>query len=1142
MNKLCSVFMEHKKILLFMRNTLFLIILTAFQAIGGVNYAQSARLSLDLKNTTVKEALQKIEKQSEFYFLYNSELINVQRKVDLTVHNQRIDDILAKLFEEDKIKISITERHIVLSPLSEKSVSGVQQELIITGTVKDANGGPLPGVSIVVKGTTIGTITNAEGKFSLSIPASAKVLVFSSIGMKPVEVVIGSQSIINVTMENQIFNLDDVVVVGYGVTKKRDLTGAVSSIKSNKLIQTAVPSISNMLSGKVAGLQVWNTSAQPGGNVSFLIRGASNSALIVIDGVPITAIGEPGSGNRYTSGSKDDLTTINPDDIESVEVLKDASATAIYGSRSANGVVLITTKRGSLGGVKVNYDGSTSYQVMAEEWNMLNASEFLQQKNLYNIENAKLTQKIVPYGVKPESSFVKPSNLFTDAAIQAAGEGTDWLGQIIRNGSIQKHNISLSGGTDKMKYFISANIFDQKGIVKSNGLKKFSGRANFDQEISKYVKVGLTATMTRENHDNVPIGAAGNENAGVIRAAIEFNPNIAIKDVEGKYLLDPNHSFVPNPVSLLEIDDNSIRQRLLASSYLEVTPIKELKLKLNVGVDNYSGIRNTYLPKTTLYGAMENGKADIAQNQKANYLFDATANYTKLFKDKHNLTALAGYSYQEFNWSGNSAGGYSFLIDQFKWYDLASAQGEKPEVSSYGGKDLLASYFGRVNYNFDNKYLLTASIRADGASNFAKRNKWGYFPSVALGWVVSAEPFLNSVKNVLPYLKLRASYGESGNNQIGQASMAAYRTGANYFFNDTKVIGVYASQLENADLKWETTTEFNVGFDFGLFNNKLTGSVDAYNRIVSDLLDYKQLASYNEVSSIAYNVGKIQTKGLEVALNAHLINTDNFKWDADYNISLYRRNWKERADNWKPAIYQNTTDPLDAIFSYISDGLVQAGEVVPHMPKATPGIVKLKDLDGFLRDDKGQPVVDENGRFQYLGKPDGKLDDADRVFLGTYDPGYTMSLGNTFKYKDFDLGIFAYGFFDRKMRDATRQYYEGSAYFIREGSNLFASIKDAWKADNQGSTIPGFFQGLSSWGWGDYYLENAWFVRLKNVTLGYTLPKSLLSKVSVSRARLYLDAQNLFTVTPYKGIDPETDSMAGYPNQRTFSIGLSVTF
>ena len=693
------------------------------------------------------------------------------------------------------------------------------------------------------------------------------------------------------------------------------------------------------------------------------------------------------------------------------------------------------------------------------------------------------------------------------------------------------------------------------GVILVTTKKGKEGRMNLEQVISKYVKVGVNLTLSRNQMNNVPLGSGQNENASIMVAAAQFNPILGIRDENGEYILNDEAAFLPNPVSLLDITDKTTKERLLATSFIEVKPIKDLTLKANLGIDRNYQKHKVYLPKTTLYGAKKDGQADIAQYDKSDYLLELTANYAKQFGN-HNLNALVGYSFQRFTDESLSAGNSQFLIDGFLYNNLGAGAYPKPSVGSSASKDEMASFFGRVNYSFKDRYLLTATLRADGASNFAQNNRWGYFPSVALGWRFTEEEFMRPLTNVLSNGKLRLSYGQTGNSNIGNKAISYYKTGNNNEFGGTESVGVYLDQMGNPDLKWETTTEWNVGLDLGFFNNRLNVTAEYYHKVVSDLLSERTLLSYNEVSKIAANIGETQSQGFELTINTKNIDTKDFSWNSDFTFSFYRDKWKTRDASWKPAAYSQYDAPIRYYFGYMSDGLIQEGETVDWMAGSVPGQVKIKDLDGYVYNEDGTLKVDKYGIPVKSGKPDGKIDEADMVIYGSKDPGYMIGFNNTLRYKNFDFNIYFYGQFALwnigSYKDLWLTGADGMTGIVNmyRGYNMPVSSKDVWSHDNTSATRPGYFQdkspvsaGSTSTGKiGDYYLEKSWFIRCRNITLGYTIPMKQSKKV-LSNIRVYADINNPFTITPYKGLDLETDnSVWAYPNVRSFSLGLDITF
>jgi TonB-linked SusC/RagA family outer membrane protein len=1025
----------------------------------------------------------------------------------------------------------------------------------ITGMVTSKeDGSSIPGATVVVTGTTIGTTTDISGKFTLSVPNDAISLHITYVGMKPIDVEIGTSKEISVSLESEAVSLDEVVVVGYGTQKKRDLTGAISSVKTNDIIISSNSDIGHTLKGKAAGLMVRENSAQPGGGLDILVRGAgsinaSNAPLFVVDGFPIADLQQPDNGTRYDAGTQSILNTFNPNDIESIEVLKDASATAIYGARAAHGVILITTKRGKEGKPVIQYSTSYAIQKYNDSFDVLPLNEWMQVRNEAAWEQWNFENNVIPYGNKTlEEAKANPVSgdfykLYTQNAIDNVGAGTDWLALTTQNGGIQQHNLSISGGNKSTKYLLSGNYFNQDGVIKNSGFQRYSFRANIDQDLSKYFRVGVNFSFSRINNQNSSLGGDQYENSGIIRASIQQGPHIQAIDENGNYPLNPQLSQQPNPYSLLTITDEGRVERTMLNSYLDFMPVKDLVIKLKAGLDRGITNRWTYLPKTTLAGQLENGKATIANTDKNNYLVEATANYSKRLGDNHQFVVLAGISEEKFVDRYNSEGNTNFISDAFLWNNLNAGTGTK-SVGSAGTDNVMASYFGRLNYIFKDRYLMTLTLRTDGASVFAENNKWATFPSVALGWNIADESFFAGAKDVVSMLKLRLSYGQTGNASIGSNAFASYTAYPAYLTGDeVKNIGVSLSRLENPDLKWETTTELNLGVDFSLFKDRLSGSFELFSRVISDLLAMKPINSYNEINEVMANVGETQSKGFELSLTTYNMNKNDFEWKTMFTFASYHDNWRKRADDWKPAVYESETDPIRAIYSRVSDGIMQVGDVVPAQPELKPGAIKIADINGYVRDADGNPTVDENGRFLRTGAPDGIIDDADTKLLGTSDPKLIAGMSNMFRYKNFDLSFDFNGMFGRQMSDPNYTAYGVSAEGIYTyGYNGLRTVKDRWTPEKPSTTHPGSYYGWSPYGQGDFFLQKAWFIRMQNITFGYNLPKKWVGKV-LSQANVHIDAQNLFVITPYTGVDPETDSYtAAYPYVRTFTLGLNIIF
>ena len=1031
----------------------------------------------------------------------------------------------------------------------------IQQDRSVTGTIVDENDQPLPGATVMVLGTNQGTTASFDGEFEITVPSGADTLVFSYIGYITQEIVLNGQTTLSIKLLPDTTNLNEVVVVGYGTQKKKDVVGAISSVKSEELVLSSTPSVGQALQGRVSGLQIVQNSAQPGGGQDFRIRGAasinaSNQPLIVVDGFPITDFQQPDSGNRYDGGTQGILNSFNPNDIESIEVLKDASSTAIYGARASNGVILITTKKGKMGKISVDYSTSYSFQDYINNYEILGLQEWMQLRNDAAYENWAFLNRVYPYSDRTlEDAIANPVNgvaftrFYSDEQIRNAGQGTDWLGLVTRDGSIQQHNLSVRGGSESTRYFLSGNFYEQNGIVKNSGFERSSLRINIDQTLNKYVNFGLNLTTSRINNQNSQLGGDQYENSGIIRGAIQQGPHIQPIDEFGNYPINPDSALEPNPLSLLTISDEGVIDRTLGNFYLEVKPIPGLTARMQAGFDKGNTSRNTYLPRTTLWGELENGRASVAEQEKNDRLLDLTLNYTTTIEEDHSLNFLIGYSSQKYRSESTSAGNTDFISDAFLWNNLNAGAGTKI-VGSSKTENNFVSYFARVNYVYKDRYILTSTVRKDGASVFAANNKYGIFPSIAVGWNLSEEPFMENLKDEISQFKLRIGYGETGNADIGGNAFAAYYAQPAYLGPDESInVGVFASRLANPDLKWETTKETNIGLDFGFLNQRIYGSVEVFNKEISDLLMEKPINSYNEINSVWANVGRTQSKGFELTLSSDIIRSEDVLWRSTLTYSQYRDRWKERAEDFRPAVYENDTDPIRARYTYISDGIMQADEIVEAQPDLFPGQIKIKDVNGFSRDADGNPEVDENGRFIRTGAPDGRIDEADIVLMGSTDPDFIAGFASTLRYKNFQLNFNFNGMFGRQIIDQTDFTYGITAVGVAtNGRNALRNVLNRWTPENPSTTRPASHFGYTQYGSGDFFLQDAWFIRLQNVSLSYNLPKKWFGSV-INSAAIRLDGQNLFVITPYDGIDPETDAYtAAYPNVRSYTLGLDLKF
>jgi TonB-dependent starch-binding outer membrane protein SusC len=977
----------------------------------------------------------------------------------------------------------------------------------ITGRVTDsADKETLPGVNILIKGTDRGTITDIDGGFSLKAKPE-DVLVFSFVGYLPQEITIGSKSNIDVKMELDMKSLDEVVVVGYGTTKKSDITGAVSSVRTKDLNPGPVLSVSNYLQNTAPGVVMTQGSAQPGGGFSIKIRGTSsilggNGPLYVIDGLPITSDDvQPGVTSRYRSSPpKNPLNGINPEDIVSIEILKDASATAIYGARGANGVVLITTKRGEKGKTNIDYSGSVSVQQVAKKYDMLSASQFMKVSNEEFLH---------------QNPTANP--LYSPSQINNAGAGTDWVDEVSQMGIINRHQVAMSGATEKLNYYVSGNFYNHRGIVQQSSLDRITGRVNLNYKITKAWSVGMNTVISHVVDHQIPFGATGGggpEFAGLFDNSRTWSPLVSVRQTDGTYSRHPYVDNIPNPVSLLDVQDQITTNRVLGTVFTEYQIIPGLKAKVNLGFDQSHSEREALIPLTVIRGEQANGEAEFGSTDARNLLSEFTLNYeTKLFGN--DFSVLGGYTYQQFDNESNRLLLVNFAdqtqnIDKITDADTITNQPFKEQSK-------LLSYLGRINYNVANKYLFTLTFRADGSTKFGTSNKWGYFPSAAVAWKIHEEAFFNS--SFIEQLKLRGSYGQIGNQEIGnKRSQALYGITRRTVIGGSPVQGLTPKYPPNPNLKWETTTQLNIGLDMTMMSGRIQTSVDVYRKVTTDVLLNFLLAPTSGYESITSNAGAILNRGIEWAITSHNL-TGELDWSTSFNFSYNKNSWQDRAGYYPTGkTVEGEHDVVGGTYGYQVLGIfkTQAEVDASSQPNAKPGMFHFKDVNG-----------------------DNDITPEDRVLLGKEDPYVSLGLNNSFSYAKFDLNFFFQGMLGREKNNFTLAGLENVQSILR-GSNKTVSVLDRWTETNTNGKI---HSGALNTDGGDNYLnsvyvEDASFVRLRNVTLGYTTSGSKFIK----SFRVYADAQNLLTFTKYKGLDPETSEFLQYPNARTYTLGLNVSF
>ncbi|MET3025765.1 TonB-dependent receptor [Flavobacterium sp. UW10123] len=1011
----------------------------------------------------------------------------------------------------------------------------------LDGTVVDAiTNQPIIGASVTIKGTTHGVVTDAEGKFYFQTGQKFPyTLIVSYIGYKKLEIVVEKNPvIINLKEERQ--ELDELVVVGYGTQKRKDITGSVASVPKANLSQVT-SSADNLLRGAVAGVVVTQSSGRPGASSSVRIRGgnsitAGNEPLYVVDGILIyNDNSNSGAGVTYAGASVNVLSTINPADIESIEVLKDASATAIYGSRGANGVVIITTKKGTKGQDNISYQGYFGFQNISKKLKLMNASEWA---SLRNDVQASIGQA--------------PS--FSAAQIEAlkTSGNYDWQSAaFITAAPVQNHNLSFSGGDEKSRYAVSAGYFDQDGIVLGSDFKRISLRANYERNYSQKFKFGVNANYTNSIANGVGTngGAAAGRNPNPLVSVVLTAPVVPIKNADGSYNVTNNpyatsvNGYVPNPINDLENTTNETKlNRILTSLFGEYKFNKELTAKVAVSGDVLNTKQNYYAPSNTTTGAGTKGLASIGERLVSSVLNENTLTYNTNFGQDHKFSALGGYTLQYTKGEVVNAGAQTFVNDANTYNALQDGVAVKPYSEAY--ESVLKSWLARVNYSYKGKYNFTLSGRADGSSRFGSESLWGYFPSAGFSWNITDEEFANNIKGVTE-AKLRITAGTTGNQEIGNYLPLASMGSVNYSFGGTLYTGLAPTRLANPDLKWEKTNQYNIGLDLSLLDRKINFVFDVYYKKTKDLLINVPVPLSSGYATVLQNIGGVENKGFEVGLTTENIKTKNFAWNSNIVFSLNRNKVTEIGNGvnqffpvvpngsllqQQPVIVKVGL-PLGTFWGYRTNGIFQTQEEINTQPKIN-SLANTKVGD--------RKYVDTNG--------DGVITALDKGNLGTSQPKFVGSFSNTVSYNDFDLNFSFQGAYGGKIFNALNQQLEISTL----GTNAAATLNDRWTPTNPSNEIPRASSsplGIVS----ERYVEDASFLRLKLITLGYTLPKSVSKKLGTKSVKIYVSAENLITWTKYTGYDPEVSSyeqnnlypgidFGSYPNSKTFISGLNVTF
>ena len=1053
------------------------------------------------------------------------------------------------------------------------SISMMAQKVPVSGTVSDQTG-PVIGASVIEKGTTNGTMTDNDGHFTLTVSKGA-VIEISSIGYKTQEITVGAQTNFTVTLSEDNEFLDEVVVVGYGSMKKSDLAGASVSMKESDLKGSIISSLDQSLQGRAAGVTAVTTSGAPGSSSSIRVRGqatinANAEPLYVIDGVIVQGGGNTGAdfglGDALGNGKVSTispLSTINPADIVSMEILKDASATAIYGAQGANGVVLITTKHGKSGEAKFSYDGMVAMSRQAVRLNMMNLREYAQYYNEM-IEEGDI------YETNPY--YATPSLL---------GKGTNWQDEIFRTAWQHQHQLSAQGGSDKVQYYVSGSYMDQQGTIIGSNFNRFSVRTNLDAQLKKWLKLGVNATYAITN-DNLKLA---DSNQGLIYYSLTTIPDIPVYDVNGNYSSTIREGYTsPNPVALAMMDEILLKRKKLSGNiYAELTPIKHITWRTELGFDMGESDANRYKPMVDL-GGWVRSQNSISYQKNSNYFWQLK-NYLTYANQwgKHSVTAMVGQECWESRWNYLSGSNTDLPSDEV--HNVALATGT-PSISSGFGSSSMASFFTRETYNYGDRYLGTYTYRYDGSSNFGPKNRWAGFHSVALAWRFSNEKFFEPVKKVIDNGKLRLGWGQTGNSSIGSYAWGAAITR----MPSALGMGFRPSNIPNTSIRWESQEQYNVGLDLGFFNGRLNLTVDAYYKRSDDMLMSMQLPSYmgtqgngsSKLQAPKGNYGGIENKGLEITLDAHPVQLKNFSWDSNFQISFNKNKLLSLSDTENATLvgYGQFGDvvcvseigkPLYNFYGYKVEGVYKDLDDIQNSAKPAK-----YPSDGVFS--RGNTVWVGDIKYKDVDE-NGIIDERDRTDLGSPLPKFTFGWTNTFRYKNLDLSIFLNGSYGNKVMNYnsltlthmnstwTNQLQSVVSKRARlepidptivyaDGSKWFDHI-DNVRVKNPGTKIPhtSINDPNDNDRISDRYVEDGSFLRIKNITLGYTFPKALLNKAKIENLRVYVNIQNLYTFTKYTGYDPEvgasTQDSTGltygldngrYPSPAMYSFGLNITF
>lgn len=1103
-------------------------------------------ISIRGEKLELKEVLHQIEKEAQVKFVYSTKIKSGQQ-VSLNATNRRLSAVLDEVLKPMDVDYEVIGNRILLR--KSKPQPGVPTGLVpqevnqpvdrtVTGRVTDENNAALPGVSVVLKGTQRGTTTNADGRFDLLLPETGSpILVLSFVGYLSQEVPVGNQSQLTVTLLVDTKALEEVVVVGYGTQQQRDVTSAITSLKAKDLRNQPVTSPDALLQGKAAGVQVVQNSGTPAGEIFIRIRGTASllgetRPLYVVDGVPLNNFGGTvldAGGQRQSA-----LADINPNDIESIDILKDAAAAAIYGARGSNGVVLITTRRGKSGKARFNFDAYTGVQSVTKKLDLLSGDQYVEL----------LRESLTNRGRNPLTEFP-----FSE--VTPTGTTTNYQDEIFRTAPINNYNLSVAGGNERVSTFASLGYFKQQGTIIGQDYQRYNVRVNLDYQATDRLKIGTSTLLSNALQNRVANDYSG---FSILANALTRNPNLPVRNADGTYSVDPLNN--ENPVLLAnEILAQSNQKRVISNLYAEFLILKTLKFRTTLGIDNLDDRQERYVPSFVL---SRNGRAEAlaVDSDQFTWVSDNTLTYQQQFGD-HAVSLLGGVGYQKSQSNFLQAGGQTAGSDIIKTIAIADPYIPTHRISEWA----LLSYFGRASYNFKDKYLADASFRVDGSSRFGANKRYGVFPALSAGWRISEEPFLKGSR-IVNDLKLRVGYGVTGNQEgLGgdYPSLALYGTGRNYDGNP----GIGQANIPNPELGWESTEATNLGVDLSILNNRIGFTAEAYLKRTNDLIFERQLPWTSGFGGIGNaNIGSMENKGLEFTLNT--INLAGaFKWTTNFNISFNRNRITSLPDNGRlgsdfifklpdaygvegPYSIYRVGQSVGNFYGYLYQGVYASDADVPRIPDPENRITDLYER-GVRAGEAA--FLDVNG--------DGFISRADdRLLIGNALPKHIGGLTNVFSYNSLELSVVMNWSYGNQIYNMTRAALTG----MIEDLNQSTEVLRRWKREGDITDVPKALYGSSSVSGASptdvssRYLEDGSFLRFRNITLAYNLPTPLIQRIGLTNLRLYISGQNLITITNYSGFDPESQNTGGgripslgvdyltQPQARVYTFGLNVGF